>query len=158
MIKKNGFTIIEVIVVMGIITILFSIASGNLFKTSYQTSLSNSVVNCIADIRQQQLQAMTGATSGSTPDNYGVYLDQNKYTLFKGVYDPNNAENKITQLEYPIQISSVQFPSSTILFASGSGSIIGFEGTQNSFSLSNTVDNQSKIIRFNKFGVPIGAQ
>lgn len=154
--KQTAFTFIEVVVAMGVVSILFSIATTDLFHIHYRTNLANSVTACIADIRQQQLQAMTGSTNGEgLGDNYGVYITAHQYTLFKGVYSPSDPSNRTIVLEYPIEFTAVLLPASTILFASGSGTVVDYDENQDSFGLLNTVNGERKTVEFNVSGVPI---
>ena len=154
--NQTAFTFIEVVVAMGVVSILFGIASTDLFHIHYRTNLTNSVTTTIADIRQQQLQAMTGSTNGAgVGDNYGAYLTQHEYTLFKGTYSPTDPENRTVTLEYPIELRSISFPSSMIVFASGSGAIVDFSISQHSFGLINLVNGEQKTIDFNSSGIPV---
>ena len=85
--KKNGLTIIELLVVISIIGILTTILLVVSPSAKQGFSLPRSVAKLVQDIRRVQEKAVaTKNIGGSSPDGYGVYFDKNSapdsYILF----------------------------------------------------------------------------
>ena len=82
----KGFTLIELVLVMGIFSTLIGITSLSLFNIQHATALSADVNVFIADLKQQQLKAMVGESDGvgGSGYGYGVHFTANNYTLFRG--------------------------------------------------------------------------
>mgnify|MGYP001585673852 FL=1 len=150
---QKGLTLIELIVVIGILSVLFAIGTVAVSNIRVITSNSTSTSVIVSDFKTQQIKAMTGDTEGrGTPDNYGVKILSDRYVLFHGtLYDPANADNFIVPIESGYTLSST-FPNSFVLFAFESGELIGFVPNQNAVTLTNTSSGQSKTIQLNKYG------
>jgi len=145
-----GFTAVEVILVMSIATILLSLITVNLFKFQHKSQLSSTVVSFLADYKEQQIKAMVGDTSGSTaPSAYGVHIETTSYTLFRNSY---GTANFTVSLPTGTQFSTT-FPSSQVIFATGSGSLTSFTSGQNTITLKDTGDGSQKVITINRYGV-----
>ena len=150
-----GFTLIELIVVISIISILIGIITTNLLNSRQKASSNSTVTSLVADINQHQIKAMTGETEVTgVIVNKGVYFEPTRYTLFSGSqYNPQDQGNFIVPLDDALQFTSITFPNSTILFASVSGEIVGFQNGANSISIRNTLSNEQKTIQMNRYGV-----
>lgn len=148
--NNKAFTFVETIMVMGVIAILFSLSAPQLFRLRDRNSLQTTSTQLLSLIRQQQLKSM------NSPNEYGIYFEQSKYTLFDGTtysaIDPTNSE---TILDYPLQFTLIQFPSSQLVFASGSGEIVSFDPNNHSFILEETLNNDQTTVQFNSLGVPV---
>ena len=74
-VKKASFTIVELLVVMGITATLFSLTTIRLFTAQHQANLSAAVSTFISDAKRQQLQAIAGNTQGqpAAPD-YRIFF------------------------------------------------------------------------------------
>jgi prepilin-type N-terminal cleavage/methylation domain-containing protein len=150
MFNKKGFTFIEVVVVMGIVSLLFAISAPDLFKLQDRNVLQNTTTEIVSLLRQQQFNSM------NSPQVYGVHFEQSKYTLYTGSeFVEGKVENTAHELSYPIAISSVLFPGGDVRFASGSGEIIGYSSTANTITLTDTVHLIEKTIKLNSLGVPL---
>lgn len=155
--KKKGFTFIEVVTAMGVVAILFLVSSSNLFRTKHKADLSSAITVFISDTRQQQIKAMSGL--GTEEDEagyaYGISVNGNSYTLFKGLsYQESDSTNRTVSFDNLLEITS-SFPSSEIIFATGSGEIVSFSSDMNAVYIRNTATNEQKTIQFNRLGVPI---
>ena len=95
---KRGFTLPELLIVMGVLAILTTLATVNLLRPQHQASTVAAVNILMADIRQQQLKTMLGDTEGF--NNFSVTL------------------------EPPFQVSTT-FPNNQIVFQAGSGEVAG---------------------------------
>jgi prepilin-type N-terminal cleavage/methylation domain-containing protein len=93
---QKGFTLVEFLLVMAIFAVLAGIATVNLFTFQRQSQLNASLDIFIADLKEQQMKAMSGDAAGeSTVENYGINFDSAnyRYVLFKGTYSAANAAN-----------------------------------------------------------------
>lgn len=151
---QQGFTFIELLLVMSIIAILTTFISVSFINSRSSTSLETVTAAFMADLKSQQIKSMVGDTEGrGSPDYYGIHLDQNKYVLFHGnTYIPQSAENFAINMENSVRITST-FPNNAIQFASQSGELSNFNSTQNTVTFSDTSSTKSKTFRLNKYGV-----
>lgn len=149
---KSGFTLTELIIVLAIIAVLFSLSFIGAYNTVPKSSLDSNTQMLIAHLKEQQMNAMTGATEGeSNSSNFGIYFTDGKYIFFKGgSYDPDNSHN------FPIIIDdiniSTSFPNSSIIFLKNSGQVQDSSPT-NTIILTQKNIQQSKTISINKYGI-----
>lgn len=146
---RSSFTFIEVVVVMGIVSLLFAITAPDLFKLQDRNALQNTTIELTSLLRQQQFNAMNlGVVSG-------IYFDTHKYTLYQGEYFISGHEqNTEYHLAYPLAFSSILFPNNNVQFASGSGELVGYSPNANAVTLTDTVHLLERTIRFNTLGIP----
>ncbi len=151
---SNGFTLVEVLVVGGIIAVLLALGSSNILNFQRRSHLRTTTSTFIADLNRQRFRAMSGDTQGrSTIDSYGVYLGTNTYVLFHGTtYSAGNSDNVTIPFESPVTLQSTTFPGSTVIFTKGSGEISGFNPAQNTITLLNTSSNETLTITLNQYG------
>jgi prepilin-type N-terminal cleavage/methylation domain-containing protein len=150
---QKGFTLVELLLIMGIMATLLSIATLSFFNTRTTTVLSTSFDTFITDLKNQQTQAMVGDTEGrGVPDAYGIYIQPTKYTLFHGEnYNPSDPANFDLNAETGFTLSTT-FPENKIVFATNSGEIIGYTPGQNAVILTEIASGQSKTLQLNKLG------
>lgn len=146
---RFGFTFIEVVVVMGVLSLLFAITAPDLFKLQDRNALQNTSTELVSLLRQQQFNAMnTGVTSG-------IHFEAEKYILFQGEdYELGNSDNTEYTLPYPLSFSSVLFSNGNVRFASGSGEFINYSPLANSVILTDTVHLLERTITINALGIP----
>ncbi len=158
---RSGFTLVEMLVVMGVVGILLSFTTVNLINFQRRTHVQTSLSTILADIAQQRSRAMNGDTQGrETADAYGIYFQTTSYTLFHGnTYSAGNPDNVIVAFENPIAFASTTFPNSQIVFSKGSGEVAGFQPSQNTVTFVNTSSNEQTSIQLNVYGtVSSGSQ
>ena len=148
---RMGFTLIELIVVLGMLATLTGLSYLTLFGRIQQADVSSAVVSLVADLRLQQVRAMSGEqTNGST--SYGVHLDANRYVIFSGsTYSANDPGNTA----FPANGAhlSTTFAGGNVIFTPGSGEISGFSSSANAITATSTEGGASKTIRLNRYGV-----
>lgn len=150
---QRGFTLVEVIITLLIFSSLTAMVIINLLNVKHKASLSDSIDTFINNLKSQQLKTMVGDTEGNiTKDNIGINLSTNKYTDFYGTYNSSSSTNLDLNFNDNIQIISTTFPSSQIIFISGSGDISGAAGN-NTITMKNALSSEQKIITVNKYGV-----
>lgn len=146
--NKQGFTLIELIVVMSILVTLMGIVTINLI-TAQQRAEINTVINTfIADSKDQQLKAMVGDTEGrSSAGSYGIHMDSNQYVLFYGsTYDSDDVSNKIVELPDNLEFTTFN---TNIIFSQVSGNL----PATTQATLFDSSANRQKTIQFNIYGV-----
>lgn len=153
-INEKGFTLTELIVVMGILTILLSFVTLNLVNIQQKTSQRSTLDVLIADIKDQQNKAMAGGTKSGQNTDYGIYFEANRYILFQGSsYVSGDSSNFAVNLDSGLTFTNILFPSSQIVFQRVSGEVIGFTSGQNTVTLTNSSNNDQKTIQINRYGV-----
>ncbi len=152
---KKGFSLVELLLIMGIITILLSFSSLNLFKTKHNISLDTTLSVLISDLKYQQLKAMAGDTEGRlSHDAYGIRFYQNRYILFHSpTFSPTDNTNFTINLDNGVEFSNIDLPNSQIIFASASGEFGNFNQEQNTLVIKNSLSNDQKRITINRYGV-----
>lgn len=148
---KNGFTLPELLIVMAIFVSLVGLITISLSQTQKRTSVNAIVGVLLSDMRSQQLKAMMGDTEGrSGSDSYGIYFAQDRHVLFHGMsYNPSDNSNFTVELDPAIEYSPV---GKTIVFERISGNVATFSAAENTISVVDTQNSDTKIIQFNKYG------
>ncbi len=152
---QKGFSLIEIVIVIGISLMLFGAVTFNLLRTQSNTSVESNLEKLLSDVRAQQGKAITGATEGrSTTDNYGIYFLQNQYILFHGVsYNPNEQTNFIVNLPQDVEIQSTTLPGNSLIFSALSGEVMGFLESANTITLRSINTGQQTTVTLNRYGV-----
>lgn len=150
---QSGFTFIELIIVIGIISVLLAIGYLSIGSIQRTATSSASVAVIISDIKAQQIKSMTGDTEGAgSPDTFGVKVLTDSYILFRGsVYNPADTSNFLIPAPTGYTLSTT-FPDDTIVFSKGPGEVVGFINGQNTITLTNTASSSTKTAHFNKYG------
>ncbi len=83
-VKEEGFTIIEIVIVLAILIVLAAIIIPNFFLIQQRTDLNNGAQEFVGVLKSAQNRALASDSSSQ----YGVYINTgvtpNKYVLFKG--------------------------------------------------------------------------
>ena len=152
---RQGFTIVELLLAMGVFAILAGLGSVNYFSTYNQTSAGTLQEVLIADLRSAQAKAMTGQTSGGVAvPSWGVKFLSSSYVVFPGPsYVAGSSANYIVALPEGMVLTP-DFASDQVLFAKGSGEIIGYDSEAD--SLTAVLGTTTKNIELNRLGVIVG--
>jgi len=153
---KKGFTVVELLVSMGILMVLFALTTINLTRLPSSTSQSSSYIRLTSDLRGQQTEAMVGYDSATPPVggvSYGVHFETASYTLFNGSdYSPDDPSNFVVNLDPYLTFTGINFPNSQVVFDTGSGDIAGYVAGSDSVSITNSLTSEVKTLRLNKYG------
>ena len=66
--KNNGFTLIEILVVVGVMAIILSVSTINLISLRNKTSINSTVIQLVADLKQQQAEFLASCEELLTMD------------------------------------------------------------------------------------------
>ena len=151
---EAGFTLVELVLAIGILMLVFSFTILNLRQAQNQTSLNSLIPVVIGDIKSQQVKAMNGFGDETTSSEQGIFFDTQQYILFQGeVYQPGNVNNFVIPLEENFRFESITFTDSQVRFNPGSGEVDDFLEGSNSFVIRNIADNEVRRITINELGV-----
>src|SRR4029078_7629262 len=121
-ILQKGFSLPEVVLVMGIIAILFGFITINFVGITKTTSISATVDGLIADMKSTQEKAMNGAGDGTSGSAFGIYFQSDRYILFRGAtYSSSDSYNFAIMLGEGQQLSNITFPASSLVFNQRAG-------------------------------------
>ena len=148
----SGFTLVELAMVLGIMSIILAMASIGLSGSTTKASLDTTTQILIGYIKQQQMAALSGETEGRTvSDNYGIHISSNQYTLFHGNnYSATDSSNFNINLD-DFLLSST-FANDNIIYNRITGEILNFQPGQNTITLKQNNYPLTKIITINKYG------
>jgi prepilin-type N-terminal cleavage/methylation domain-containing protein len=153
--QQNGFTLIELMIVLGISATLFGLIIFDLVRFQNTNSQQSSSDSLVSDIRTQQFKAMFASTEGrADTDDYGIYFYSDRYVLFHGSsFNPSDPSNFTVELPEDLEIQSTSFPDNTIIFEKISGEILGYIPGANSLVLRAIRVNRDFTITLNRYGV-----
>jgi type II secretory pathway pseudopilin PulG len=153
--NEDGMTITELVLVIGMFAVLSSVAMINLVRPQVQSSVDSVAYTLAADMKQQQIKAMVGDSGGTgTAQQYGIYFESDGYTLFRGAsYTPGAASNFKVDLDSSMEIASINFPSSTLVFSRRSGEVDSYSGGSDNVTIRHTSTGGEKVVTLNRYGV-----
>jgi type II secretory pathway pseudopilin PulG len=152
--SEEGFSLAELVLALGILSIIFGFIIINLGRVTRTTSVLTSAEVLISDLRIQQEKAMNGVNSDTSSSSFGIFFEEDQYTLFTGsVYSASDPANAVVVLPENITISNTAFPQDTIVFDARSGEVNAYSESQNSVTLSNSMGIEQKTVTVNKYGV-----
>ncbi len=144
--SQRGFTIIELLVVMGIGSILLGLTTISLLNVQHNTSVAAAQESLIADLKSQQSKAMNGSKNGG---NFGVHFStpsNNTYTLFQGTDFAHQTSTTVVTID-----DGITYSGSDVVFTAVSGEI-----SPSTITVTSTGGSGTKQIVMNKFGVVTG--
>lgn len=151
---NTGFTLIEMIVVLGVLATLMSIGAVSVLRLQRHTHIQTVIATFVADVYEQRQRAMSADTQGrSTTDQYGIHFGSAAYTLFHGSsYVASDSANVVIPLQSPVNIAQTTFPNQTIIFQKGSGEILSFSQNANTLTFQNNANMEQISVSFNQYG------
>ena len=151
---RQGFTLVEFILVMGFSAILISFITASLIRPETQTDLDGEILKVMTDLKSQQLKAMAGVTNATDdPVSYGINFATTSYVLFRGSsYNPADALNFTVSFPSSIQLSAIGFSSGTVIFSRLTGLVSGYAAGQDYITMQNTISSATGTVTINRFG------
>ena len=100
----KGLSLLEIIIVIGILALLAALGTGSLLQFSKTTDLNSSVEGSVSLL----LEARSKTLSSQEESQYGVHFESDKIVLFKGAaYSSSDPLNEETVLPLPIETASI---------------------------------------------------
>ena len=152
-INQSGFTLIELVVVFGILLMISGLVTFSLISNQRIASVTSAIDGLVSDMSSQQTKAMLGA-GASNGISYGIYFQADKYVLFQGkIYDPLDTNNFTVEIDSGLTISSILL-SNPLIFSAGTGTVSAFlNGQDNSISIQDKQGTKTEALTINRYGV-----
>jgi len=117
--SKKGFSLIEVLLAVIIISILIGLASTYYSNSQVRADISYQASNLVHYLRLAQ----SGALSGLNDSDQGIHFDETGYTLFEGsTYDEDEPKNVRKDLPESMTLSDIDLNGGDdVIFEKGSG-------------------------------------
>lgn len=108
----NGFTLIELLLVISVLALAVSLVLPNFNFFQRQSSLDMATQEVVSALRLAQNKAL--ASEDASP--FGLYFENNRYTLFKGTtFYPTSPDNSVQQLNSALSLSEINLGGSNII-------------------------------------------
>lgn len=133
---KRGFTLVEMMVVIGIVSLLLVVGSVNIRSFQSRSQVTQAAEELASILREAQSRSMT-VVNGQT---HGIHFESGDgtYTLFEGTpFSQTNATNVKYSLDASIQFSNIAL--------TGGGKDVIFDKLTGSTSHSGGVTISSKL-------------
>lgn len=152
--NSSGFTLIEVLLVIGLLTLLLSLGIVSFGQTNTRLRLESSTSQIVSLLTEARTKAMITDTEGQpTSSVYGVHFEADKSILFRGSsFDSQNPNNfvipadKVTIL--PNLPCGVPTDCHNVIFTRVSGEVIGFDPVLNWLCLTSGSSSTKLAINF----------
>lgn len=150
---KKGFTLIDLLLAIGLMITVFSFTTVNLLNLQNKPLLDAHTQKLFADLKSQQNKAIAGDSGdGIASLEWGIYIEPHKYTLFKGSeYSPSDPNNFSVELDSNTTLTTT-FANSTVVFNEISGEILNYTTSADTITVTNNTSGESRTIRLNALG------
>jgi prepilin-type N-terminal cleavage/methylation domain-containing protein len=148
--QESGFTLVEILVVLAIIAMLFGLSTINLGKASADSSLHAVVSQLKANLKSQQIKAMSGDKGGTNSQQpQGIHFGNSSYTLFSSANYSATDPNNYTTNTNSVTITTT-LPNNQITFAKASGQVTDFTSGKNTITVNKS--GTKKQLTINRLG------
>lgn len=154
--KQKGFTLVETLVVLGLVTILFGLGARSFSAIEKEDRLQAWADEVEATLSLARAQAISGASlSDSQSLPFGVYFSQTEFILFPGeTYPPQDSRNFKKELPQSLYFSTIDLPAGeNIVFQKITGEVINFDPNHHQLILQEKNSQRKRIISINQVGV-----
>ena len=146
--NRTGFTILEILLVVGMIVLLVAVSVPALGGWAARSQLSNFPLQAIDSLRRAEARA----TSGSGNSDHGVHFESGQFVLFEGsTYSAVDPDNQVVSLPANMTISAISL--------TGGGADVIFEkptgetATDGTITFEYTPDGTSITVSVNELGL-----
>ena len=145
---KKGITVIELLIVITVLGIIFSVALPRFSKIRESQVLKDAASDVLSSLNKAQSQTLASVNSSS----YGVHFQSDKVIIFKGkVFSASDANNETISITVPASVSNV-----TLAGVSGNSGDVYFSRLSGTPSQTGTVtvstSSSSKVITISATG------
>jgi len=153
--SSQGFTLPELVVTIFVLLTLVSLITINLSYTQRRATLNTAITTLVADLKDQQMKAMSGDTEGrSSADNYGIYFQSGSYVLFHGSsYNASASANTTITIDTSQHFTTT---GKTVLFNRVTGEVSGYNSSSDTITLEDIPSGDQKTLEYNRYGVITG--
>lgn len=146
-----GYTLVELMVVMGIVAVLGGIGGVTLWGSVGRAELADVTEAMWADCQGQQAKAVAGeASQGNQVDSWSVRVEADRYILFPGSsYVPGAGTNIEVMMPEGVTITTT-LSDNQVSYAKGTGEVIGYQEGFDAITI--TQWGESQTIRVNRYG------
>lgn len=148
-----AFTFIEVIMVIGIFTMVATLLSVITLRAMNRRQANTEVEMVLSALSFQQQQASNRVVSNEPTQDYGVFFFAGGYTQFSGSsYEAEDADNQTTNLPSGVTFSTINLPGNSVVFDEATGFVQGYVASQSGVVLTNLAGEQTTLT-INRLGV-----
>lgn len=144
---RPGFTLVELLVLGGVMAVLATGVSLNFVSAQVKVSIDQAASQVVADIVEQQARGMAGQGEGGEPSGRVITWGSTSYIL-----DPGGT---VKEMPAGVVIESVGFAGNRVEFAHGSGEVLGYVAGEDNLVLRHEATGEGRIISLNKWGVVV---
>lgn len=140
---KKGFTLLEIIVAVGIISLIGAASMVSFLNSRRTRDLGTSGQNVLSILRLAQSKTIAGEDAS----NWGVHLDSSQFVLFRGATYAGATKTEPHALPDTLEIANISL--------AGGGSDIIFQKIYGTTIQSGTIDIRVKAVATQKFSITI---
>ena len=117
--NKKGFSLIEIVVIIGIFIIILSISTFSFSKYKSQKQIEITIDSISSKLEEAKINAL----SGKNGKNFGIEFGTSTYIYFSGnSYNPSDVTNQINNIDKNILITkNISGGGNSIIFSRLSG-------------------------------------
>lgn len=156
MTKGKGFTLVEIIVIMGLLIIIFGLGLRSFSAIEKEDRLQSWIEQVVSSLSSARLQAISGASLSSDQSlPFGVHFSAEEFVLFPGDnYHPSDSRNLANQLPNSLYFETLDLPpGNNIVFQKITGEVSNFDPLHCQLVLREKNSNRRRTITVNKLGV-----
>jgi prepilin-type N-terminal cleavage/methylation domain-containing protein len=143
---QKGVTLVELLLVMGIATILLGLGGIAVSSLLKKDQLDYYVIEIKTSLYQAQTQSINNIPSG-------VYFEPTRFVLFKGdSFKEGDLQNQEELLPPTIRISSINLPNQSVTYENVSGYVKNFIPPA-SLNLVDQETGRNHLILINRLGI-----
>lgn len=145
-VKCDGFTFVEVLVIVGILSLLVGLGLSSYFIFYSKSSIDSVAKNIVNVLRLAQTKTLASERAL----NFGIHFENDKYVLFEGLtYYSTSTTNQVFNLSGDIEISNINLINGPdVVFEKVTGKVLNF-GEITIFDKKNYL---SRLIKIDNFG------